>query len=386
MAGTERREHRQKICGLLVTHRCNFRCRYCYVTDYSGGDMDLEVAKRAITGAFAWAADADLLEIDFMGGEPLTAFDLIRRAAEWTWAQDWGTDFFFFATTNGSLLDPEKKTWFSANRRRFVLCLSYDGARTGQAENRDRRLPDLDYFLETWPEQALQMTVTAASAACLRENVTALAERGGLSMVNCALGQEPWPEEAFLRYEGQLWELIQYYLAHPEKPPVNVITRNLPAAAQSVLDFQSGGAGPVPPQCGMGRDFYVVEADGGKYPCHLLSPLALGQRALENLNAWDLWNREDFSVPNCGGCPLNRACPACCGMAYGKRGTPFWREYNRCRTFRAELLASCKFQAGRLLAGADSEEDRRNAQAIQVLLASGVPLRGRGPWRDAAPK
>lgn len=369
------------IRGLTVTQRCNFHCRYCYVTHRGGPDMTLDTACRTIAAAFAGAGDAELLELDFLGGEPLCAFNLIRQAAEWTWSRNWGREYLFFATTNGSLLDGEMRSWFQVNRERFVLCLSFDGRSEGQRENRDARLPDVEFFLRTWPDQALQMTVTAWSVGRLAENVTDIVRRGGICRVNCEYGAEAWPEEAFLAYERQLAALVRFYLRHPEKPPVNVIARDLSAAAQSVLDVRAGHLGPAPLLCGMGRDYRVAGTDGTLYPCQMLSPLVLDRAQLDGLGRWRLAERQDFSVPECAGCPLSLVCPVCYGSAYGKTGDPFRREYNHCRTYRIELLAACKFRAGRLEAGLDRGEDAvRDAQAIRILLESGVPLRGSLPY------
>lgn len=373
-------EPKRVIRGLIVTHRCNFRCRYCYVTRRGAPDMTADTARQAISAAFAEAGNGELLELDFLGGEPLCAFETIRQAAEWTWAQEWGREYLFFATTNGSVLDEEMKRWFWANRARFVLCLSFDGAEEGQRENRDARLPDVDFFLNAWPDQALQMTVTARSAGRLADNVADIVRRGGMCRVNCEYGAEPWPEEAFRAYERQLAALVRYYLAHPEKPPVNVIAGDLSAAAQSALDVRAGRTVPAPPMCGLGRGYAVTGTDGTPYLCQLLSPLTLDRARLEELERWRLGTREDFSVPACRGCPLALSCPACYGTAYVKTGDPFRREYNRCRVYRAELMAGCKFQAGRLSAGlCRGEEAVRNAQAIRVLLEADIPPRGPMP-------
>lgn len=352
------------ICSLIVTTRCNFQCKYCYVTNHSMEDMTLETAKDAVRDAFAGLAGFDSLEIDLLGGEPLAAFDMIRQLAEWAWSQPWGKPFHFFATTNGSLLDEEMKRWFTANRERFVLCLSYDGTWEGQTVNRANMFPDVEYFVHIWPKQTIQMTVSEESVTNLARNVKDIVQRGAKCYVNCAYGQPTWREEGFRDYERQLSALAEFFSQQPELEPVNVLAKRLPEIA--ALTRQKEGS--VNPACGAGKSYYAVAPDGAKYPCQLLSPLALGESQLEELDAWDFWNRTNYAIPNCKHCPFTRSCPACYGAAYIHTGDPFRREYNHCRFFQGELKASIKYQAARLAGRRSfSGEEIRIARAITAL-------------------
>lgn len=352
------------ICSLIVTSQCNFSCKYCYVANRDMGDMSLETAKDAVRNAFARLTEFDALEIDLLGGEPLLAFPMIRRLAEWAWLQPWEKPFHFFATTNGSLLDEKMKRWFTANKERFALCLSYDGAWGGQAANRGAEPLDVAYFIRTWPQQTLQMTVSEESVPNLARSVKDVVQRGGICRVNCAYGQRQWREESFRTYERQLGELAEFFCRRPELPPVNVLTKRLPEIAAL-----AGKKGGEPRRaCGAGESYYVVAPNGTNYPCQLLSPLALGRRELAGLEQWDFWNRTDFTVSGCEHCPFTQSCYTCYGTAYVHTGDPFRREYNHCRFFQSELRASVKYQAARLVGRRDfSEEEIRTARAILAL-------------------
>lgn len=352
------------ICSLIVTTRCNFHCKYCYVTNRGMEDMPLETAKGAVRNAFASLAEFDSLEIDLLGGEPLMAFDMIRQLAEWAWSQPWEKPFHFFATTNGSLLDDEMKRWFTANRERFVLCLSYDGAWEGQTVNRENVFPDVEYFVHTWPQQTLQMTVSEKSVPSLARNVKDIVQRGAKCYVNCAYGQPKWQEESFHVYEQQLSTLAKFFSQRPELEPVNVLAKRLPEIAALALQKK----GSFTRACGAGKSYYAVAPDGSKYPCQLLSPLALGESQLKEFEKWDFWNRTDHTIPSCKHCPFTGSCPTCYGVAYIHTGDPFRREYNHCRFFQSELKASIKYQAARL-AGRHSfsSEEVRIARAVTTL-------------------
>ncbi len=352
------------ICSLIVTARCNFQCRYCYVTNHNMADMPLETAKDAVRDAFARLGESDSLEIDLLGGEPLMAFDTIRRLAEWVWSRQWRNPYIFFATTNGSLLDGEKKRWFADNRERFVLCLSYDGAFGGQLANRGDIRPDVEYFLRTWPRQTVQMTVSETSVPDLARNVLDIVRRGGKCYVNCAYGQPRWREERFREYEHQLGILAEFFSRRPETEPVNVLAKPLPEIAALAQRTD----GPSRRACGAGKTYYVVAPDGTKYPCQMLSPLALEDRRLVESAQWDFWNRTDYTVPGCEHCPFTRSCPVCYGTAYVHTGDPFRREYNHCRFFQSELKASIKYQAACLADKTSfSSGDIQTARAAAAL-------------------
>lgn len=70
----------------------------------------------------------ETVEIQFMGGEPLLEFPLIKECAEWLWSTPiTDKQMMLFAPTNGTLLTTEMKEWFAKNKDRIHLGLSFDG-------------------------------------------------------------------------------------------------------------------------------------------------------------------------------------------------------------------------------------------------------------------
>ena len=117
--------------------------------------MPFDTACRAIRDAFSEAEKKfDFLEISFIGGEPLCEFSLLKRLAGWVRRQKFTLPHVLYATTNGTLMDDEKKAWFTKHKDEFVLGLSYDGQFVSQDKNRSASssLVDLDFFLRTWPK------------------------------------------------------------------------------------------------------------------------------------------------------------------------------------------------------------------------------------------
>jgi uncharacterized protein len=93
---------------ILPTEKCNFRCTYCY-EDFAIGRMASHIADGVIALVESRASSLDSLDIDWFGGEPLLAKNIIYRigSAVFEIAQAHGIRFRSSITTNGYLLSPE---------------------------------------------------------------------------------------------------------------------------------------------------------------------------------------------------------------------------------------------------------------------------------------
>ena len=127
----EAREKNQSRFGpsLCVTRDCNLSCVYCYQKHDSNARMTLDTAKRCIDWIFNNVPSGiSDVEIDFIGGEPLLEFDLIKEIIKYTCSKSQEYKYIFFATTNGTFLSSEMKSWFTAHKDCFWLGLRLDGA------------------------------------------------------------------------------------------------------------------------------------------------------------------------------------------------------------------------------------------------------------------
>ena len=73
---------RKRTCMLIVTHACNLNCSYCYEAHKQNAYTDVDLAKRIILQESHFVSESksfEELEIDFMGGEPLMNFPLIKE-------------------------------------------------------------------------------------------------------------------------------------------------------------------------------------------------------------------------------------------------------------------------------------------------------------------
>jgi len=110
---------------LVLTHRCNLHCPYCFEQQYDdhAADLSLEDARAAL-GLFP--PDGDL-SIAFFGGEPLLRFDLVQQvvAEAEALARRRRVGVSFHITTNGTLLTREVAGFLDAHG--FGVIVSLDG-------------------------------------------------------------------------------------------------------------------------------------------------------------------------------------------------------------------------------------------------------------------
>lgn len=134
---------------LLVTDRCNLRCRYCaysgnyeYSRTHGSSDMPLDVA----IGAVDYLRDLARIRerhnpsgtpaLGFYGGEPLLQLGLIKSVVDYT--EKVGFDCTFNITTNGTLLNDETIAFLVS--KKFNVAVSLDGP--PEEHDRNRVFPD----------------------------------------------------------------------------------------------------------------------------------------------------------------------------------------------------------------------------------------------------
>jgi len=116
-----------KLRGLTLTlnDACNYRCAYCYKDRSQKAVLGYRRAREAL--AFFMPYLTKKFQISFYGGEPLLAFETIRRLTSFLREQEalFGKKARLTITTNGSLLSDEVIDFLG--RERFAVTLSFDG-------------------------------------------------------------------------------------------------------------------------------------------------------------------------------------------------------------------------------------------------------------------
>lgn len=372
-----------RTCMLMITHSCNLNCRYCYEPFKSNKMMSADVAKKIIQ------QEAEIvrcqpkycgLEIDLMGGEPMTNFSLIKELVEWAETGVIGVPFIFFLTTNATLFDENKKRWFRKHKHTIVAGVSYDGTPRMQVANRstENYEIDKDFFHSTWPFQEFHMTISRETLPFLAEGILELQRKGYPLSAVLAQGED-WQDSDARIYDEQLHKLIDAYISEPNLPPINLMNSEL-----NVMCSNEALSLKQEKWCGSGTYMVTYDVDGKKYGCHLFTPVVLGEKAaeLEKINFSCVEAQEDLY---CSECVLKLVCPTCAGFNYRYRGDIAKRDHRWCKMVFVQIRSACEYQIRAIAKHLSNFEEQDAVIAEKALIAypilSGIDLnKQHGPF------
>lgn len=271
-----------KALCLHVAHDCNLRCKYCFAStgDFGQGRkiMPPEVAERAIDFVISRSGARHNIEIDFFGGEPLMAWDTVVRAVDYARSleKEHNKKFRFTITTNGVLLDEDKRRYINENMDNVVLSL--DGRPSVNDEFRktvsgtgsydvivpkfkalvDARDPEKDYYARgTFTSHNLDFA----------EDVTHIADAGF-----DRLSVEPVAADPGCGYDLTEADLPKIEAEYDRLTEI-MLERRKAGKPFSFFHFMVDlDQGPCVVKrlrgCGAGYEYVAVTPDGDIYPCH----------------------------------------------------------------------------------------------------------------------
>lgn len=336
---------------LMVTNSCNLNCVYCYESHKTSHKMDFDTAKRAILDVFD-ETGFDGVSIQFMGGEPLLAFPLIKDVSEWLWNKNIKYPYSLFAATNGTLLNEDMKVWFTANKHRISLGLSFDGDVNTQNTNRSNSasLVDLDYFRDTWPESSVKMTISTDSLKYLCENVVFLEENGFTKIKTDLAYMHGWTKQHLVLWNEQLSLLKNYYLDSNRDMHCSLFNTPIDAILSEERHAK---------RCSCGEEMSCVDWDGTIYPCQMFAPISMDSTMYNKVKDIDFADAENFQVQECRDCVLQSCCPGCAGCNLKFNGAinrinPFY-----CKAFMIQIFHTLDYQL-KVVEKIENEIEREN--------------------------
>ena len=271
-----------KALCLHVAHDCNLRCKYCFAStgDFGQGRkiMPPEIAKKAIDFVIARSGVRHNIEVDFFGGEPLMAWDTVTQTVDYARSleEKYNKKFRFTITTNGLLLDEDKRKYINENMDNCVLSL--DGRREVNDEFRktvagtgsydtivpkfkapvDERDPNLDYYARgTFTSHNLEFAedeLSIADAGFDRLSVEPVTADPGCGY--------DLTEDDLPKIEAEYDRLTDIMLERKkEGKPFTFF--------HFMVDLDQGPCVVKRLRgCGAGYEYVAVTPDGDIYPCH----------------------------------------------------------------------------------------------------------------------
>ena len=282
----------------------------------------------------------DEFEVQFMGGEPMMVFPLIKELSEWLWDQTWSLPMKqIFAPTNGTILTYEMKKWLKENKEKVCLGLSFDGTRLMQNINRSKSssLIDLSFFAHTWPEQSVKMTLSPNTLPYLYEGVLFLYEQGFRHVTaDLAMGNNVvWKQEQLLILADQLNHLVDYYIKNVQTSRMSMLDIDVTQVLQKRNTLK---------KCGCGEDLVCIDCDGQSYGCHIFSPISSSKHLAKASQTLDFSNHKLFVDDICVNCLLFPLCTSCYGMNFILTGDVRKQDPFTCKAFKIQFLSACNLQ------------------------------------------
>lgn len=348
-----------KSITLLLTNSCNLNCIYCYEKHKTARCMSLETAQKAILEEIKGNC-FKVYNIEFMGGEPLLEFPLIRQISEWLWSLRLEQKYTLFVISNGTLLTDEMKEWFTLHRSQIAIGLSLDGDIDTQNTNRSNsgETIDLDFFIKMWPYEGVKMTISKQSLPKLSSNVIYL-ESLGFKRIQANLAyMDGWDKDDLVIWNDELIKLANYYAdSHVE-------------CHCSLLDIKPDCIfveKAKNKRCGCGHFIVCVDTDGKKYPCQMFAPISMEPSLYEKIKGINFDDDQVFYNEECNKCILKVSCPECCGNNLIHQGALNAIDDFYCKAFIIQYLRNVDYQIRKAEEIVDEREKKTIISDLQIM-------------------
>lgn len=356
-AGRVKKNSVIKALCLHIAHDCNLRCQYCFAGEgnYCGERslMPLEVGEKAIDFVIENSGSRKNIEVDFFGGEPLLNFDVVKGIVEYAKKREaeTGKHFRFTITTNGILLDEDKKKYINENMSNIVLSL--DGRK--EVNDRMRRNVNGDGCYDKIVDKFIDMAESRnQDNYYIRGTFTKYNLDFGNDVLHFAdLGFKQMSIEPVVAEETEDYALTKNDLdainKEYERLAVEYVKRRKEGKGFNFFHFMIDlDGGPCVLKrisgCGAGHEYVAITPDGDIYPCHQFvggnEELKMGNVFEGKLNESI---KETFQSSNVYTKPT---CKECFSKFYCSGGCPA-NAYKYCGDINKPLEMTCELQRKR---------------------------------------
>lgn len=363
---------------LQVTEDCNLRCTYCYQHNKKHTFMDLETGKKAIdfllnsnteNNKYINSENSPALILEFIGGEPLLAVDLIIQLIEYFKEQSilknhpWALRHRFSICSNGLLyFNPKVQELFRKYGNEISFSISIDGIKELHDQCRiqpngegsyDIAIAAVEDYRKKYGKTSMgsKMTIAPENIKWVSKAIKNLTQLNYTNInLNCVF-EEGWNNELATELYNQLKESADYLIENE----LYKTTRF------SIFDMNIGK--PIDEKensnwCGGTGKMLAIDYKGDIYPClrymkssvgDKVEPLKIGNiyegigvKEKDKLIIQDLEaiTRRSQSTDECFNCPIAGGCAWCSAYNYQEFGTANKRATYICPMHKARVLAN----------------------------------------------
>jgi len=299
--------------SLLLTHKCNLDCPYCYQAESfksEDGVMSRETADKALRFAFSECSDAEIT-VSLFGGEPFLNFDLLKYLVE-NYPQ-----IRFVVTTNGKILteDAQIREWAAAQAN-LIISFSFSALRpvyNGTLLSKSKAL--LEMLKLTWGE--VHYVIDTPFDPEIMNNIKFMLDCG-VPQIRVTLPKEQKIiedyKDEYISLFKRIADMIYKGNARPPKFGWDVAFRSNACRKHKGKELLSTSSS----YCGAGFNYLAIDHTGDIYPCDYFA--AFPEFKIGNVDSGfynerrvfqhlEDWYKQIYSY--CNDCPLGdiRLCP-----------------------------------------------------------------------------
>jgi uncharacterized protein len=258
---------------LDLTVKCNLSCDYCF-KEKTNRDMSLETAKDAVCWLIFASIDAKQLQVNFIGGEPLLKFDLIKQLVPFAKRRAYQHNKLinFGITTNGTIMSDEIIEFWK--RWGLGFHTSIDGCPA--AHNRHRHFPrggptshllerNLPKILALRPGTTARATVLPDTVEYLPESFEYLLNMGYKSIAFVAGSFDEWNSRMVKEF-GRQFRIVSLKTMELFRKGTFIKLKFFDEGCITLAKGQKPQPGRQ--SCGAGRGMVLIDVNGDIWPCH----------------------------------------------------------------------------------------------------------------------
>lgn len=321
---------------------CNLNCIYCYEKEKKNLEFNVEETI-SILKEMLYTTTEHGTKIKLHGGEPFLSFSKIKYLCESLWKEDFPEFYRFHITTNGTLIHGEIQDWLYKNRDRIILKLSLDGNKHSHNINRPNSfgLIDIAFFVQTWPNIRVNMTVTPKTLPYVSENIKFMHSLGFKHIYSRFSLMTDWSQcNLEKEFYFQLLDLMKFYLDNPTITPCEFFSYDISWTLK-----ERGYCSPCNVKKMQAYDFQSKKY----YACHMCFPSVCGEKKSKELEKIELKENIELGEKCCSECPFINICKTCYAENYITRGSVSRRDTHLCNYQKIVFLTLFKYEYERIL-------------------------------------